>query len=245
MASLRIDTSEVIKFTNKLEKLNRSAFPNAVRNTLNNAAFETRKEIPITAQKKFVTRSKSFFRAFTVFDKAKGFDVDKMISKAGINGGKSGGQRVAENLVKQEKGGNIEAGRLTPHNRSRVSNSLSKRIRKKNYKSKVDAFNASKTYRNAKGSNRSKFVASVMAANKSGKKHFILETNGTGMLYEIKSINTNTGNFKLEKLFNLRRESNHKVKGQNYILESANKVSKNIPRFYKKNAEYQFKKALR
>lgn len=245
MATLKIDTSEVIKFTNKLEKMHRSAFPSAVRNTLNNAAFETKKEIPITAQKKFVTRSKSFFRAFTVFEKAQGFDVDKMISKAGINGGKSGGEKVAENLVKQEKGGNIDAGRLTPHNRSRVSNSMSKRIRKKNHKSKLNAFNATITYRNAKGSKRSKFVASVMAANARGKKHFILETNGTGMLYEIKSINTNTGKFKLEKLYNLRRESTHKVKGQNFILESANKVAKNIPKFYKKNAEYQFKKALR
>lgn len=245
MATLRIDTDEVIKFTNKLNKLHRSAFPNAVRNTLNNAAFETKKQIPLVAQKKFVTRSKTFFRAFSIVDQAKGFDVEKMVSKSGINGSKSGGQKVANDLVKQEKGGNIEAGKLMPHDRARTSNSFEKKIKRKNYKQKINAFDASQTYKSFKGSPKSKFVASVMAAKKRGKNHFILQQNGTGMLYEIKSFNESNGKFKLDKLYSIRRNSSHQVKGQNFILESANKASKSMPKFYKKNAEYQFKKALK
>ena len=131
MANLKIDTDELIELTAKLGKMHRSALPSAARNTLNNAAFETKKEIPIQGKKKFVTRNKSFLRAFSTVDKASGFDLKKMKSTAGINNNK--GSKVAEGLETQEFGGNLYTGRLVPHDNARTSNSHAKRLRRKNW----------------------------------------------------------------------------------------------------------------
>ncbi|AGH07778.1 hypothetical protein CEPG_00030 [Cellulophaga phage phiSM] len=61
MATFNINNKEVISLTAKLERLNKSALPSAVRNTLNRAAFETKKNIPLVAASVFTTRQKSFF----------------------------------------------------------------------------------------------------------------------------------------------------------------------------------------
>ena len=57
---LKLDADEVIKLTVKLDKLHRSALPSAVRNTLNNAAFQTKKEIPIQGQSDLLLGEKRF-----------------------------------------------------------------------------------------------------------------------------------------------------------------------------------------
>ena len=96
MASFDVNTDGAIQLTAKLEKLHRSAFPVAVRGTLNDAAFKTKSLVPKVARSKFTTRQKSFFRAFSTVDKATGFDLRNMKATAGINSAK--GSEVAEGL---------------------------------------------------------------------------------------------------------------------------------------------------
>lgn len=243
----KIDADEVIKLTVTLEKLNRSALPSAVRNTLNNAAFETKQQIPIEGSKRFITRNKGFLKAFSTVDKASGFDIDKMRATAGINS--SRGERVADGLVAQEFGGSLHTSRLVPHDEARTSKSHRKRLRKKNWLSKVNAHNASGAFKSHKGTRNSKFVAAVMSTAKRGKKHMILESGGRGMLYEIKSLKSSrsTGrlSFKLDKLFYLKRSSEANVSGRGFIRASKDAASKKLPEFYKSNAEYQLKKHWR
>ena len=52
MAIFDVNNKEVIKFTAKLERLHRSSFPSAVRNTLNEAAFNMKKTGLIDSAKK-------------------------------------------------------------------------------------------------------------------------------------------------------------------------------------------------
>ena len=127
---INVNSDEVIKFTSKLDKLHRSALPIAIRSTLNQAAFSTKKQIPIEAANNFVTRNKGFFRSLTSVNKASGFDINSMKSEVGINTSKS---KLAESLSKQEMGGVIKDRNLIATNQSRVSGSKEKQVRKVNY----------------------------------------------------------------------------------------------------------------
>lgn len=247
MAVLNVNNDEVIALTSKLERLHKSAFPSAVRNTLNNAAFETKKNIPLVARTKFTTRQRTFFKRMSVVDKAQGFNIDNMVATVGIDSSKN--PVLAENLESQEYGGMVKAKKLIPHDDARVSKSQNKRVSAKNNLNKVRAHDATPAFRRHRGTRRSKFVASVMSTAKSGKSHMLLKTTTRGTIYEVKNVSSNrkTGGlkFKIKKLYSIREKRNHTVKGQFFVNKSASMASKRIEEFYIDNAEFQFKKALR
>lgn len=247
MANLNVNNDKVIEFTAKLEKLNKSAFPSAVRNTLNNAAFEVKKQLPKTAESKFITRQKSFFKRFSIVDKAEGFDVNKMISKAGINSAID--SEIANNLVSQEFGGMVNGKKLIPHDNARVSGSQNKRVAAQNRLNKVNIYDGTKAYNRHKGGKKSKFVAAIMGTAKSGKKHMMLKTGSSGMVYEVTAISQNAKNkkvsFKIKKLYSVRNRKSNNVKAHGFMSATAAIVSKDIDKIYQKNAEFQFKKYLK
>ena len=241
---LKLDADSVIKLTVKLEKLHRSALPSAVRNTLNNAAFETKKEIPIQGAKRFITRNKGFLKAFSTVEKASGFKINSMVSMAGIDSKKNAD--IANELEKQEFGGNLDTSRLVPHNDARTSKSKERRLQSRNWLTKLEAHKASKAYKSHRGTKKSKFVAAVMSTAESGKKYMLLENKGTGMLYELKGLKKGKSGrgpkFKLKKLFFLKKSDSANVSGRGFMRAAKNEASKKINIFYKKNAEYQLKK---
>jgi len=149
MTKLHVNTDELIDYTIRLRKLPRAAFPSAVRNTLNQAAFEDKKQIPITAKENFITRSKTFFRVFTAVNKAQGFEVNRMKAATGLR--VSAGSEIVKGLEKQEFGGSVNRGKLIAHDDARVGKSNKKLVRKQNYKEKIDFFDATPIYRAAKG----------------------------------------------------------------------------------------------
>lgn len=246
MPVFNVNNDEVIGLTAKLERLNKSAYPSAVRNTLNRAAFETKKQIPKTAAKKFVTRQKTFFKRFSTVRKADGWDVNKMVSTVGINPTKN--RQLAENLESQEFGGVVNAKKLIPHDDARVSKSQSKRVSARNRLNKVNIHDGTRAFKGHRGTRKSKFVAAVMSTAKSGKKHMMLKTGTTGMVYEVTSVSQNIKskkvNFKIKKLYSVRSKKSHNVKSSGFMIESASKVAKNMDKFFVENAEFQFKKEL-
>jgi hypothetical protein len=245
MAILNVNDSEMIGLTAKLERLNKSAFPNAVRNTLNKAGFETKKQIPKSAEKVFTTRDKTFFKRFSIVNKAKGFDVNKMIATVGINANLN--HELAENLEAQEFGGLVRAKKLIPHDKARVSGSQSKRIAAQNKMPKVQIHNATTAFKAHKGTRKSKFIAAVMSTAKSGKKHMMLKTGTIGMVYEVTSINKGREkvSFKIKKLYAVRDKKNHQVRGRHFMLDAATVASKDMEKYYIENAQYQFDKELK
>lgn len=247
MAILNVNTDATIALTAKLEKMSRSAFPNAVRNTLNNAAFDTKKHLPFVANKKFVTRQKTFFKRFSTIQKAVGFNVSSMKSQTGINPNLD--RQLADNLEAQEHGGVVQGKKLIPHDHSRVSQKFDKRVKSRNFLNKVKAHDATKAYRAHRGSRRSKFVAAVMGTVKSGKRQMLLESNSRGMVYEVSSVSQNRMTrkvvFKLKKLYTVRRVRTHTVSASNFMSDSGKMAAKDMPNNYVKNAEFQFKKYLR
>lgn len=242
-----VNKTEVINLSAKLERLHRSAFPSAIRNTLNNAAFDTKKHLPNVAKTRFITRQKTFFKRFSTVEKAAGFDVNKMKSVVGIDSRQN--KELALNLVSQEFGGMVKGKKLIPHDDARVSNSQSKRVRSKNYLNKVRVHDGTRAFKRHRGTRNSKFVAAVMSTAKRGKKYMMLRSGSKGMVYELTSVSTNVRSrkirFKLKKLYSVRSNKTHTVRGQGFMKESANIATKQIDRNFKKNAEFQFHKALK
>ena len=107
MPLINVNTDKAVIYSNKLEKASRSAFPVAVRQTLNQAAFDTKKKfLPQTVARTFVDRSPTFFSRFSAIKKASGFKVSSMSSTIGMI---RKGQQASDDMEQQEFGGTLLA----------------------------------------------------------------------------------------------------------------------------------------
>lgn len=221
MATFDINTDAHIKLTAKLGALHKSALPVAVRGTLNNAAFETKKFLPKTAARKFVTRNKSFFRAFSSVNKAGGFSINNMSAEVGIN--PSRGSKVAEGLEKQETGGTINGRKLVPHDKGRVSGSHGKRLRKKNRFGNISIVDARK-----KKGKKGKYLLI-----KKGSKGTVFETKGTGKKQ------------KLVPVYTYKNTKKTRVDKSPFMAPASWIAVKKMPKFYLQNAQRQIDRVMR
>jgi hypothetical protein len=213
---LDVNTDSAIQLTAKLEKLHRSGFPSAVRNTLNDLAFETKKQIPLQAKNEFTIRQKNLFNKFSVVQKATGFNVNSMSSKVGIDASQF--PNVAEGLAKQETGGNIQGSKLIPHDKGRISGSYQKKLKTKNRLSSIKI---------ATRRNRVK-----------GAKFVLLKKGSNGTVFEI-------NNGKLSPVFIYQQSRNKKIKKRSYIAPSVKIAVSKTEMLYQKNANFQIKKYLK
>lgn len=125
---LVIKSDELAIIANKLERVHKSDLPIAIRSTLNTMAFRMKKtEIGRSAEKEFDYKRTNIVNNLSRFEKATGFDIKRMKSKAGITE-QPGRQKVARGLAAQEKGGKIE-GKSTPTLQAR-GGSVSSKVRK-------------------------------------------------------------------------------------------------------------------
>lgn len=246
---LNVNTKAVNGLTTKLIGMHKSAFPSAVRNTLNDAAFKTKELIPKKAGQNFTVRQKNLFKSFTGVDKASGFDVKSMVSKVGLDTSKPRTSKLVEGLEKQETGGNIHGRKLTPHDKGRVSGSYGKKLKAKNRFDKINVHDSTHAYRANKGSRGSKFVAAVMSANKRGSKYMLLKKGNKGTVFEISGVSTNISTrklkFKLTPIYNYRNSKTSRVKAMPYIAPSSKLAARKMEDFYLKNATFQFKKYMK
>lgn len=216
-----INTKDHIKLTVKLGKLHRSALPVAIRSTLNDVAFETKKWIPKTASRKFITRNKSFFRSFSSVNRARGFNINTMSSQVGINPSK--GSRVADGLEKQETGGSINSRKLIPHDKGRVSSSHQKRVKRKNRFQNIKIHDTRKKGR--------------------GKVNYLLiKKGGKGTVFEIKKAGKKQ---RLTPIYSYRNTKKSRVKASPFMRPASLIAQKKLPLFYIRNAEKQFKRLLK
>ncbi len=214
---LDVNTDASIQLTAKLEKLHRSAFPSAVRNTLNDVAFESKKLVPKKANEEFTVRQNNLFKRFVLVQKAKGFDVSKMNSAIGLDG--TSQTKLTEGLAKQETGGTLKGRKLTPHNMGRISGSYGKKLKAKFQFKNLDKISTTK--KRIKGS-----------------KYIRIDKGSKGTVFESKK-------GKLTPIFNYRQNPTQRLSRKPFINPSALEASKKIEALYFKNAQFQFNKYLR
>lgn len=135
---LNIDSRAVRRHVDLLNALHRSAFPVAVRNTLNSAAFDVKTStMPKEAKDAFVQRKPNFFKANSKVLPAKGFTISKMEATVGFKP-KNGNDKSVDDLEQQEHGGEIGGKAFIPMKTARIGKSDKKSVRPVN---RVEEFN--------------------------------------------------------------------------------------------------------
>ena len=107
---IRVNTTELGRFSKKLIQFRKSAFPSVTRLTLNSLAFDTKKNVKKLSYRQFTIREsekQNVFNTGIVVDKAKFDRIETMKSRVGLNGSGRWGA-LSENVKKQEIGGTID-----------------------------------------------------------------------------------------------------------------------------------------
>ena len=219
MATFDVNTDAAIALTAKLERLHRSAFPVAVRGTLNDAAFNTKKRIPKAADGKFTIRQNNLFRKFVTVEKAKGFDLNKMAASVGIDASKSRTKKVAEGLAAQERGGMVNSRKLLPMNQARISGSYGKKLRAKN---RFNRINIAESRR-----------------RKAGAKYVLIRKGSKGTVFNVSKKN------KITPIYHYRPTNKTRLNKRPFIKPSAKLAAKDMNKYYASQAERQFKRLLK
>jgi hypothetical protein len=239
---LNINTDEVVSFTNKLEKMHRSALPVAIRTALSSAAFDVKtKSMPKSANKAFTNRDKNFFKAKSKVNKANGFNIKTMKASVGFVGGEK--SQAIRDLEDQESGGTIKGRSFIPIDSARVGGSNSKKIRKQNRISDIrDIIDV----RKAKGKNKKQKFVGAAIKTKSTNKLVLGNENSKGnrTLYRIKSVNKRGGGVKIKKvaLYSYKKNRAVTVKPTNFMKMASLESTKKIESFFIKEAKKQIER---
>jgi len=232
---LNINSDASVQLTNKLEKLHRSALPVAIRQTLTNTARDVKtKSILEVTDKEFTNRQKNFFKAFTGFTPARGFNVDKMSAVVGIF---HRGNQSAKDLEKQEFGGKIKGRSFIPKDEARVSKSNSKKI------SKAKALGKFKNMPKIGWGNKKNFRRKTKRL-KVGKA---FAYGNTVFLIKKKEFKSGSGIWlTTEKIWTYKSGRSANIsKPTHFMKKSAFLSRKKMPSLYKIEAERQINKSLR
>ena len=238
---LNINSDASVKFTNTLEKLHKSALPVAIREALNEAAFDVKvNTMPNKAKSVFEERNKTFFKANSKVEKASGFNVNTMKSATGFFENKLINQSTnfaIKDLDQQEEGGTINMKTFIPTVFARKGNTkkglVKPNLRLKNIRNKI--VNANKlTGKN----DRQKYV---IAAIKAGVGGFVLYKR---MLWKINSLRKNA---KIERtpIYSVSKGRNIKVKGTNFMRLASLETNNKMEGYYIGQAKKQINRLIR
>ncbi len=246
---LNVNTKANIILTAKLEKLNKSAFPSAVRATLNDAAFEMKKtNILESAKKNMHVRNPTVFKKFTGVSKATGFQVGNMAAEVGFipKDGKKG-NKIPGGMESNEIGGTDETGFMYLP-KTRNSGSRSKGLVKRNSRyNKSKLLKIGRGATNIKTKSRERFIVTAIESVEQNKPFNFATKKG---LFLVQATSYEQGadgktKVKLDFLMRGRNKFKARAKATHFNQEAAIKTSKQVEVFYKKNAEYQFNKIWR
>lgn len=240
---LNVNNDATIILTAKLERLNRSAFPSAVRSTLSDAAFEMKKvNILDSAKKNMKIKNPTFFKRYTGVKRATGFDVNSMYAEVGFQdrGEQKAKKAVNKGMEANESGGTDDDGGMYLA-KTRGSRGLVKR------NARFNKSNLAKGYKSAKKGGKSN-MAKLFSSALENKPVFISTTKGR-FLVKVNSISSDTGDKKtkidLDFLMRGRKQHQAHAKATHFNREAALKTQKQMDDFYEKNATYQFNKVLK
>ncbi len=239
-----INNKEIVKFANKLEKMKRSDFPVTVRETLNNMAFDVKKNtLPLMTKKKFVLRNKIFFKRFSGVEKAKGFNVDSMFSEVGIVPRQN---IAARELEKQELGGRLKKRSFIYMKGARVGRSDARQVRRVNYLSNKRMVQGRPNKRRSK---KSQFIADAIIAERTNK--FMLRNTRSGMTAFIVNKVKLSGNgnnrkafVKTEAIASYEKGRDVSVRARPFIKPASLISAKKGNDFFIKQFEKRIKKAI-
>ena len=218
---IRVDTAELGRLSRALIQFRRSAFPSVTRSTLNDLAFETKKNVNKLSYNQFTIRERprqNVFNTGILVDKAKYDRIEAMKSSVGLNGQSRWGN-LSKSVSKQELGGTIDKKSMIPLNTVRVSRSNKKKITKKKNLSKLNF---------SRGNSGGYFKFNA----KNGKQ-YIAEPAGKGKRR------------KLKLLYTFKKGRSIRIKPKPFLIPSAVKASRKTEYFFRKNAKRVIERSTR
>ena len=235
MIKFEVDTKEISWYTKQLEGMHQSAFPNAVRGTLNGLAFDVKGKRGVVgtmsqeADKAFVNRNKTFFTANSKVNQANGFNVNSMQSVVGMfPNANVKNNKAVEELEQQEHGGVIKDRELIPLNKARISGDHKRKVTSKSRLSQLKA-------RQLKKSTKKSFVKDVYNAGKLG----FIKTEKS--ILQITSIRKNK--FKFKTLYKINKIGSVKIdKATHFMQKASEKSAKKANEIYIKEAQRQYER---
>jgi hypothetical protein len=252
---LNINSDSVVAFTNKLEKLHRSALPVSVRAGLNAAAFDVKKRTMPKTAKQFTQRSPTFFKSQSKVAPAKGFDIKTMQSEVGFipsTGAKESGG-ATKDLEQQENSGQIGHRAFIPLKEARAGGSWNRNVKANlrfaNLKN-LPIINAQGVrFKGHQKKKKQKFVrAAIMAKKLNDSNAFVLGNRYRGQqtLSKINSISFNKekGTIKISRTPIYTYKPNRKiaVAGKNFMKRASLESGIRIEKYYVDEALRQIKK---
>lgn len=242
--AFKVDTKDVQKLVDALRDINRTAYPLAVRSTLNRVAFETRKlssteTIPHT----FTTRN-TFIEKSVQYERSENtFSIGSMEARAGQVSDYLG--KKTDQLDKQEHGSPVVAKgnytfAATPTARG---GNYNKPIAKRNLLTALNVKKLEDIVENPTTETHKEIRQSKAFATTKGKKINVLLSNAKGR----KGIYTISKN-SVSLLYRLNDKTN-RIKQRKWLEPSVNKVMKKAEDIYvdeaKKRIEKEFAKKLK
>lgn len=215
---LNINSIGITRYSEQLRQIRESLIPKAIRNTLNDVAFNTRRLVPVTAEQQFTVRNKSLFRTFILVNKTQAGDINMMKTEVGIL---DRGDKVSEGLEKQEIGGESERS-MIPMDQARISGSHGKKVRKANYLSAIQL-------PQGRGAGTSTgFV--------------LIKKNDKGTLFKGKQGKKGQ---KLKPLYSFQKGRKVRITAKGFIRTSAIIEAQKMEDIYRRNAELLIQRSLR
>lgn len=220
-ATFNINTSAVTGYADKLKTINRSAFPVAIRQTLNKAAYDVKTNTMPKQADRFIHRKPTFFKANSRVEQAQGFKVDSMKAIVGFMPKPNDSSHSVEDLEQQEHGGNIKNRSFIATAKGRVNKSWRGNVAAKNRLSKIrkTIFDSKSKSLNESVKAKERFVLSAIYAKKGGH---VLNQSHTRVL-EILSVKRVKGNTQIKSrvIYSVKRNRAAKVKDTHFMLKAS------------------------
>jgi hypothetical protein len=260
LLEIKIDISQLQGYAKRLKSLSKSAFPVAIRQTLNDAAFDVKgKSMPKSAGSKFKKRSPNFFKANSKAVQAKGFNVKTMSSEVGFfsNNLRGANNRAVKDLEEQEHGGTIDKKQFIAEEGARVGGTGL--IRSNRYLKKLPSLTnrvaVSQAYGRIGGklrrigSNKQRFIRAAFLAKKK-YNGFVLgnkNKNGARTLSIISSITSKNGKVIIKRtaLYSVKAGRRVKVNATNFMQRASYESGLKMDKMFIENAQERFVKHLK
>lgn len=263
---LNIDTIELREFSKRLESLSKTALPNVVRKTLNDAAMDVKKDtMQKAAGDAFEKRQPNFFKYFSKVEFAKGHDINKMearvgFTEVGLNGDKN---HAIKDLQQQEEGGVIGGKSFIPLSFGRagatglvkreywLENIRDKWLEPKNVAGKNEKERFVKTLKHAGVggfilTDRYVFrVNALMKRRKFDKAGYNRLVKKLGSASGIKKSGFESDIWKLTPLYSVDWGRTIRVAKTSFMKAASEVTISRVENMYIKNAEERFKRVLK
>lgn len=222
----------IIDYSHKLSKMHKSALPNTVRFTLNDLAKDVKtKTLQEESKEQFEVRKPTFFKRYSGFQQAGGYNIARMKSTVGMVKGADSKSVASTQIGEQQTAGTVENKSYLPSENMRTSKGLVK-------KKYLDEIKKRPIKTNGKN-----YAKNWAKAKKSGRTLLVVK-NGRGVVVvSTRKLKRKTNNLQTRLIASYKKNRNIDLTTKKPFLNNAAiKSGQKMEMFYIRNAKRQIER---